>query len=45
MDSLTDKQDYLSKHILDEGYDPEEFQDYMLHYSNKELDLNLWGLS
>lgn len=41
---LLEKQEFLSKEILEAGFDPEEFQDYMLDHSSKELDLNEWTI-
>ena len=41
---LEEKQDYLSKEILELGFDPEDFQDFMLKQSDKDLDLREWSL-
>ena len=43
-DILT-KQKYLREQILDEGYDPQEFNDYMCSVKNEEvIDLSNWSL-
>ena len=39
------KQQYLRTEILDEGYDAQDFNDYMCHIRNEEnIDLNNWTL-
>lgn len=36
--SLKEKQDYLYHHIIEDKYDPEEFQDYMENYKGLNLE-------
>lgn len=43
--SLLEKQQYLSKEILEGGFDPEDFQDFMVEHSDRDLDLNSWTLA
>ncbi len=44
-ENLNKKQLYLRTEILEEGYDPQEFNDYMCSIRNEEnIDLNNWTL-
>ena len=44
-DDLDKKQQYLRTEILDKGYDPKEFNDYICSVRNEEnIDLNNWTL-
>ena len=40
--SKEEKQKYLVTEIIDKGYDPEDFQDYLYNVSGKEIDLDSW---
>ena len=44
-DDIDKKQQYLRTEILDKGYDPKEFNDYICSVRNEEnIDLNNWTL-
>jgi endogenous inhibitor of DNA gyrase (YacG/DUF329 family) len=44
-EDLDKKQQYLRTEILDKGYDPKEFNDYICSVRNEEnIDLNNWSL-
>ena len=44
-DDLQTKQQYLRSEIIDQGYDPGEFNDYMCNIRQEEnIDLNDWSL-
>ena len=44
-EDINTKQAYLRKEILDEGYDPQEFNNYICNVKNEEIiDLNYWTL-
>jgi hypothetical protein len=44
MDNKQEKQNFLFKEIIQENYDPEEFQEFMLTYKEGADDLNSWSL-
>ena len=44
-DDISKKQHYLKTKIIDEGYDPKEFNDFMCNVKNEEsIDLSNWTL-
>ena len=43
--SKEEKQQYLVAQIIDRGYDPEEFQEYLIEKNGSMIDLDSWSLT
>ena len=45
MEDITEKQNYLREEIMDKGYSPEKFQEFMMQQAGSEdIDLEQWTM-
>ena len=45
MEAITEKQNYLREEIMDKGYSPEKFQEFMMQQAGSEdIDLEQWTM-
>ena len=41
---MSQKQKYLRENIIDEGYDPVEFSNYLMELKEEGMDINNWEI-